>query len=269
MSPRELNRKTHDDDFNRGFGISIAFHIFLLSFFFLKVAFFPDPILDLSQAIRVDMVGLPDKYDANKLPPKVEEILKEKLPDKDVVKPEVKKEIEKETVKESVKEKPVAQEAKVDKSAVDLKKSKLKQKAALDKLKQLDALEKIKQDIQSEAKAAAVAKAIKGRVVAPGSALTGLDKIDANAYLNSLDQHVKQNWSLPQWLMNKPLKAQVHVRFNVSGKIISRSILKGSGEPAYDEQCLEAVDRSAPFPVVPEKFSEKFKVDGVVIGFPE
>ena len=69
--------------------------------------------------------------------------------------------------------------------------------------------------------------------------------------------------------MNKPFKAQVHVKFDTTGKILSRVILRSSGEPAYDEQCLEAVDRAAPFPVVPEKFSEKFKVDGVVIGFPE
>jgi colicin import membrane protein len=268
LGAREL-QKSHDDDFKRGFGISAAFHIFVFSFFFLKVAFFPEPILDLSQAIRIDMVGLPDKVDNSKLPPKVEEVVKEKLPDKEVAKPEEKKEVVKEKVKEKTPEKAPIKEAKTDKEAVNLKKSKEKQKAAFDKLKKLDALEKIKQDVQSEAKAAAVAKAIKGRVVSPGSALTGLDKIDANAYLNSLDQHVKQNWSLPQWLMNKPLKAQVHVRFDVSGKIISRAILKSSGEPAYDEQCIEAVDRSAPFPAVPEKFSEKFKVDGVVIGFPE
>ncbi|MBC7743405.1 MAG: TonB family protein [Bdellovibrionaceae bacterium] len=238
-------------------------HAFVLSFFVLKVAFFNEPVLDLSQAIRVDMVGLPDKVDANRLPPKAEEILKEKpkLPDKVEEKPIEKTEVKKEVVKE----KPVAKETKVDKEAIDLKKSKSKQKAALDKLKKMDALEKIKQDVRNEAKA----QPIKGRMVSPGTALTGLDKIDANTYLQGLDQHVKQQWSLPQWLMNKPLKAQVHVKFDASGRVLSRVIHKSSGEPAYDEQCLEAIDRANPFPAVPEKFSEKFKVDGVVVGFPE
>ncbi|MBC7420901.1 MAG: TonB family protein [Bdellovibrio sp.] len=265
MGARELN-KSHDDDFKRGFGISAVLHVLIVLFFIVKVAFYDEPILDLSQAIRVDMVGLPDKMDANKLPPKVEEILKEKLPTKEQPKVEEKKE---EVVKEPVKEKAaVVKTPKVENDAVNLKKVQQKQKTAIDKLKKLDALEKIKQDIRNEAQKANV-KPIKGRVIMPGSGLTGLDKLDANAYLQTLDQHVKQNWSLPQWLMNKPLKTQVHVRFDANGKILSRAVLRSSGEPAYDEQCLEAVDRSAPFPIVPEKFSEKFKVDGVVIGFPE
>ena len=262
MGARELV-ETHDDDFKRGFGISMFLHALVLAFFILKVTFFTEPLLDLSQAIRVDMVGMPDKMDANHLPPKIQEILKEKtvLPEKEVEpeKVEVKKE------KEVVKEKPKVKEVKVDKEEIDLKKSKSKQKAAFDKLKKMDALEKIRQEVRNEAKA----QPIKGRVVSAGTALTGLDKIDANTYLQGLDQHVKQHWSLPQWLLNKPLKAQVLVKFDTAGKVLSRVIFRPSGEPAYDEQCLEAVDRANPFPAVPEKFSEKFKIDGVVIGFPE
>ena len=261
-------RKIHNDDFKRGFGISAAMHAIIIAFFGIKFAFFTEPVLDLSQAVRVDMVGLPDKAEEAKLPPKVEEILKEKLPDKEEPKPAV--EEKKEVIKEPTKPKLPDKTEKVDKEAVDLKKSKQKQKAALDKLKKLEAIEKIKQDIKNEAQQAKTqSRPLKGRIITPGSALTGLDKLDANTYLQGLDYHVKQNWSLPQWLMNKTLKAQVHVRFDTTGKILSRVILKSSGEPAYDEQCLEAVDRSAPFPAVPEKFSEKFKVDGVVIGFPE
>ncbi len=264
MGARELN-KSHDDDFKLGFGISAAIHVIVILFFVMKVAFYDEPVLDLTQAIRVDMVGLPEKMDSNRLPPKVEEILKEKLPTKEEPKVEEKKA---EPVKTAVTEPAKPAPVKADNEAIDLKKSKQKQKAALDKLKKADALEQIRQDIRNEAQKAN-ARPVKGRAIAPGTALTGLDKLDANAYLQGLDQHVKQNWSLPQWLMNKPLKTQVHVKFDATGRILSRVVLRGSGEPAYDEQCLAAIDRSSPFPVVPEKFSEKFKIDGVVIGFPE
>lgn len=211
------------------------------------MAFFNEPSLDLSQAIQVDMVGLPDKTttpaDLNKLPDKnTLPEKKETLPDK-----EIKKEI-------------------VEPNSINLKKSKSKQKEAFEKLKKLSAIEKIKQEVKTEAVNKAIAK---GRVVSAGTSLTGLDKLEANAYLQSLDQQVKKHWVLPQWLINKPLKARVHVRFDVSGKIISKVIMTSSGEPSYDDYCLQAVDQASPFPPVPEKFSEKFSVDGVVIGFPE
>lgn len=265
MGAPEL-KKSHDDDFKLGFGISAAIHVIIALFFVVKIAFYDEPLLDLTQAIRVDMVGLPDKMDSNRLPPKVEEILKEKLPVKEEPKVEEKTEPVKEPVKEVAKDLPARTEA--DAEVIDLKKTKQKQKAALDKLKKADALEQIRQDIRNEAQKAN-AKPIKGRVISAGSALTGLDKMDANAYLQGLDQHVKQHWSLPQWLMNKNLKTQIHVKFDAKGKILSRVVFRSSGEPTYDEQCLEAIDRSAPFPIVPEKFSDKFRVDGVVIGFPE
>lgn len=235
-----------EENFKKNLGLSAVVHALIFSLFFLKLAFFNEPSLDLSQAIQVDMVGLPDKPtpenttalpEKNSLPEK-----KEPLPVK-----EVKKEV-------------------VEPNVVNLNKAKSKQKAALEKLKKLSAIDKIKQEVKTEAVNKAI---IKGRVITAGTSLTGLDKLEANTYLLALDQQIKQQWVLPQWLIGKTLKTRVHVRFDASGKIISRVIMNSSGEPTYDDYCLQAVDKASPFPAVPEKFSEKFSVDGVVIGFPE
>lgn len=255
---------TEDKYFKRGIGLSIGVHILILLFFVVNIFYVKKPTLDLSQAIRVDMVGLPDKVDPRQLPAKIQEHPASRAEEKE--KPETKK-IEK--LPPKAKPAPTAED-----TAVNLKKTKSKQKEALEKLKKLSAIEKIKQDMKTEEQQKQIhqeaAKAIaKGRVISAGTSLTGLDKIEANDYLQAVDQQVKQQWALPQWLMNKPFKARVHVKFDTNGEIISRVIMNSSGDATYDNYCLQAVDKAAPFPKVPEKFTEKFSVDGVVIGFPE
>jgi len=259
---------TEDKYFKRGVGLSIAAHLLVLLFFIINIFYVKKPTLDLSQAIRVDMVGLPDKVDPRQLPGKIQQ----KPTEEKSSKPEEAEKVEpKKAEKLPSKVKPVQP---VEDSAISLKKTKSKQKEALEKLKKLSAIERIKQEMKTEEQQKQIhqeaAKAIaKGRVISAGTSLTGLDKIEANDYLQAVDQQVKQQWALPQWLMNKPFKAQVHVKFDGNGEIIARVILKSSGDNAYDNYCLQAVDKAAPFPKVPEKFTEKFSVDGVVIGFPE
>lgn len=259
---------TEDKYFKRGVGLSVAAHLLVLLFFVVNIFYIKKPTLDLSQAIRVDMVGLPDKVDPRQLPGKIQQ----KPTEEKVSKLEETEKIEpKKAEKLPTKVKPVQP---VEDTAVSLKKTKSKQKEALEKLKKISAIEKIKQEIKTEEQQKQIhqeaAKAIaKGRVISAGTSLSGLDKIEANDYLQAVDQQVKQQWALPQWLMNKPFKAQVHVKFNISGEIIARVILRSSGDNTYDNYCLQAVDKAAPFPKVPEKFTEKFSVDGVVIGFPE
>lgn len=266
-----------DQEFKKGLGLSAIVHISLLIFFLLKVTFFQDQVIDLSQSIRVDMVGLPDKITNNTMSPQVEKILndKDKLPPKKETHVETQKpEPKPAQILPTTKTKP---SAKADHESINLNKTKSKQKAALEKLKKLSAVEKIRQEVRSEAEIKALQAftqalpkgPIKGRIISAGSALTGLDRLDANNYLQNLDQQIKQHWTLPQWLINKPLKAQVLVKIDSNGRLISKSIVASSRNTTYDNYCLQAVEEAAPFPNVPEKFSEKFSIEGIIIGFPE
>ena len=223
----------------------------------VKVTLFPTQEINFAEAIRVDMVGLPEKYDTNTLPEKID----------DPAKPEEKKLPEKVTEKTKAEDKK-AKEKVPDTIKID--KAKNKQKDALDKLKKMSAIEKIKQDVQNEEKRKQEnEKLIKGQVISKGTALTGLAKIQSNEYLSRLDQRIKTNWQLPQWLIGKPLKTKILLKIKPNGEIADRQIYQSSGNPTYDEYSLLAVDKSAPFPPVPEKFTEVFKEDGVIIGFPE
>lgn len=217
-------------------------------------------MIDLSQAVRVDMVDLPDK--ANDLPEKITDILKEVPPTPEPEKrnlDEKPKEITQQPVKE-----PTAQKH-PEPEVINIQKTKSKQKQALEKLKKLSAIEKIKESLEKEKQMAP----LKGRVLSAGTIPKGVDKLQSDTYLLQLDAHIKKNWALPEWLIGKNLKTRIAVQFNESGKIISKKIMTSSGNPTYDDYCLKAIERAEPFPQPPEKFVDIYKIDGVQFGFPE
>ncbi len=251
------------DDFKKAFALSVFIHLFLALFFAIKVSFFSKPLIDISQAISVNVE---DFKLGNTLPQK-----KESEPA--IIEKEFEKEVapEKETVPEQEISKPDPLPKKQpikEKDTINLAKNKIKQKQALDKLKKMSALDKIKQELKNSAKSQSK-RPTKSRVVAAGSEMTGLDKIEAASYLQSLDASIKQYWTLPQWLANKNFRAQVLVKFDTSGQILSTKLLTSSGNSTYDNYCIQAITKAAPFPRVPNKFSQKFSVDGLIVGFPE
>lgn len=250
----------------KGLSISFLFHIFVIVFIILEAQFFTTEKIDFSNAVRVDLVGLPDKIDNTPQPlpeaaNKPEEAVAEKNPDSIV-----EQKLEPVDVTQDKKVLPdKLQEKKIDPEAISFdKKDVKKQQSALDKIKSLQAIEKLKNEVQ-------VAKPalVKGSVLSPGTSLSGLNKLQHSGFILQIDKHIKSNWALPQWLTNKNYKAQVIVKFDENGIVISKQLVKSSGNPAYDEVALETIDRSSPFPKPPEKFSAIFKFDGILVGFPE
>lgn len=258
----------------RGLGISLALHAAVILIFTVKAVFFTPESIDFSQAVRVDMVALPDKIDPKTLPAPAKEEAKPALPEKE--KPQ-EKVAEKKPEPVKPKPEPVKVPPKKVDDAVNLEKVKNKQQNALEKLKAMAALEKIKEDVAEEKKTKAVANGkandgtqkIKGNVLSPGTSLNGLSKLQHDTYAADLDSHIKQNWSLPEWLAKRDLKAQARVFIDSRGNILGRKIVKSSGNASYDEEVLATIDRSAPFPAPPEKFLAIVSVDGILIGFPE
>lgn len=261
---KELQSEERKEDLH-GLLVSVIFHVTLVSFFTIKAIFFsPEPI-DYSAAIRVDIVGLPDKLDPNTvLPPKEENIEKPAPAPKTPAEP-AKKEVTKPTQEKTQPKEPVMP----DKTkAVDFQK---KQSDALNKLKAMAALDKIKKEAQQDQQSEASHQQyqVKGNVISPGTSLTGLDKINHESYLADLDQHIKQFWALPEWLASQDLKAQVRVQIDRNGNLLSKKIVRSSGNPTYDEYALETIERSVPFPRPPEKLSAIMEVNGFIVGFPE
>lgn len=262
---------------NKGIIYSAIAHAILLILLVFKVVFYPEQAFDLSSAIRVDMVDLPEKMDMQALPEKMapsEEKSEEKVAEKP---PEPEKTPEPEKSKEVIK-KPEAQakklpekKEKTDEESVNIDKVKSKQQAALAKLKAAEALEKIKKEMASQKSNSPSQKeqVYKGRALSAGTALAGLDKLQSDSYLVQVDQKIKSYWTLPQWLIGKPLRARIQITINSDGSIATKKLIQSSGNPDYDDHCLQTIDKASPLPPVPEKFTNIYKINGVIIGFPD
>lgn len=240
-------------------------HIIVVLVFTVKAIFFPEAIEPYEQAIRVDLVDLPDKA----LPPpplasepkKPEEQIKEPEPSK----PEVVKtpELEKEAPELVLTPKKEAKKNKED--------LKLTTNDAIEKLKKKIAIEKIKDEIKTEVRkdlSDRMAK-YKGSVLSPGSELTGVNKLQHENYQGDIDQHVKHYWSLPEWLARGNYSAQVKIFLDEQGLLLKVQMVKTSGNSSYDDIVIETVKKAVPYPPPPEKFKAVVSINGIVLGFPE
>ncbi len=237
------NRNPLPSKLGEGVGASLLFHVVVVAAFTVKFIFFPDVPLSLESAIRVDIVGLPDKMQEIPAP----QIAPPITPPKETAPP----------VTEKMPDKPKQDDA------INLNKTKSKQNEALDKLKKLSAIEQIKKSLESESKPAQ----IKGNVISAGTSLTGVNKLQHDQYQSLLNDHVKQHWAAPEWLSNKKLKARALVKFDQSGILIEKKIIISSGNSEFDALALTALEKSTPLPAPPEKFLDIVRYNGVVVEF--
>lgn len=70
------------------------------------------------------------------------------------------------------------------------------------------------------------------------------------AYLGKLRSHLERNKVNPRTTLKGT--AVVHFKINADGEITARRIAKSSGSKVLDEAALAAVDRSSPFPAIPQ-----------------
>ncbi len=245
------------------FLISLSLHLIVFLVLAVKVVLFPAERMDHVRAVRVDFVALPD-VDPQIGPPgeekpasKEEEKPKEQ---KAEVKPESKTPPKAEkkteaTVAEKVKKTPDKQDSKL----------KDQQSAALQRLAALSRIKKNRATDASQPEGVTV----KGNRISEGNSLTGVEKIEYNRYLSDLDMHIKKNWHLPEWLTDKGLTAAIFLRFNEQGQILEKKLIRSSGNKAFDNEALQAITNSVPFPTPPENLISYFQSQGIELRFPE
>lgn len=227
-----------DDGLSKFYLYSAAAHGVLFSFFILKAVFYAGEPIELSAALRVDIVDLPDKI----FEPA----------------PQTKSEVPEKT--ESSEKK-----AKAKDDTIDLEK---KQNTALAKLKQDSALDKIKEELKKEERKGPT-PTFKGNQVTTGSELRGLVRAQHDEYVSQIERNIRNNWSLPEYLANKGLKAQVRIKISDRGVVADIKLLRSSGNPSFDESVLGTVKRSSPLPAPPNRLEILLRNEGIVLGFPE
>lgn len=244
---------------------SAAAHLLLVLVFTVKAVFFPEAIEAFAPALRVDIVDLPDKLPSQPAPPP--QVAKEEAKTPPPAEP-IKAEPPKPEIK--VKEPEIVLNPKKEEK-IPKDDKKLSTSDAIDKLKKQLAIDKIRQEMKDEQRqelSDRVAK-FKGNVLSPGTELNGVNKLQHENYLSNLDRHVKQFWSLPEWLARGNYTAQVRIFVDDQGLLLKVQLIRGSGNSSYDDTVLETVKKAVPYPVPPEKFRAIVSVNGMVLGFPE
>ncbi len=238
-----------DKKLKKAIKVSLGLHLALMIFLTLKVYLIPDDLIAYESSLRVDIVALPQKD----LQPAVEA-----------------------QPKPAVKAAPAPNPAAVPEEVVVLKATKKpkadtkKQQEALNRLKQMSALENLKSQMAKDRAPAPANKQIfAGNQIATGSDLKGLSKIQHDSYIAQVERHIKNNWALPQWLANKKLRAQVRVKIDSRGMILSKDLVRPSGNSSFDDVALETIEKSSPVPVPPDKLARVLANEGILFGFPD
>ena len=239
-----LNRVHIEDPlFKKALVFSGVGHGLLLAFLLLRAVFVPSEPIDLRNAIRVDVIGLPDKIippaapTPAQTPPKVE-----------IAKPAA------EAPKLVEKSKP---------NTTDL------QKKALDRLKALEAIDKLKQAQATPSAAPVPPQTFKGNTLNAGDSPRGLEKIQFDTYISQVRTRIHGNFHLPQWLAEADLHAQALAMIDENGYVIRREIVKSSGNDIFDNMVIEAIDKSSPFAAPPQALKSIMQFRGVIFRLPD
>ena len=230
------------------------FRIFILISFFVHIVVFLLLVLipyqfkskpvHIKEAIRVDMVGLPDliqpqqkavkkaKPKAKPVPPKKKPPQKKKKPQKEVPKKPQEKEI--------AKNPPVsAQQA------------------------QTKAIESLKAQT-------AQPQTYKGEQISKGESLEGeVDPLLGHGYyFTRMKAHIKMFWNLPRLLADKQLRATVVIEVNQDGNVMRIRLERSSGNETFDQIVVETIRLASPLPVPPPEILHILR-QGVGFNFPE
>ena len=231
--------------FHRWLAYSIAAHF--VFFLFLIIA--PSDIfkrssnLKIQQAVRVDMVGLPDIKQTPVAKKKKKKVRKKSSP----------------PPKKSAKKKKISKK----KKPVKKKKSIKKEKSVDMRAAQASAIEQLKRDQNPNP------TKYKGEKISKGQSQDGeIRNVLLNAYFERVKMHVIQYWNLPQWLADKNLRATVIIQVNNIGDITRIELEQTSGNETFDQVVIDTIRMASPLPPpLPELFS--VLKQGVGFHFPE
>lgn len=251
-----------DDELGRALKWSIFVHGAIAIFIIIKSAVFPsDPIM-LAPSLRVDIVGLPDllKKDLSQVSKKIPDVEKS-------VKQPVAKVAPVET--QAKPDEMVLKPTKIEKKTADKKEEALKDKTRDKKLQsalaRIRALEKLKDKDEDDDNAVV----IKGNQVSAGSSLSGdARESTQSGYYDLVRESLTEFWALPAWLSRQKLAAQVVIRIDAAGTILSSKFLKTSGNPQFDEAILATLRDAQPLPRPPRDLLDSLADNGITVGFP-
>lgn len=232
-------------------------HVVLLLVLTVRAFLFSGEPIKLDNAIRVDIVGLPEKSAA--LPPPIEEPKAEApaAPPPPTTKelPPIVKEVPKKT--EPVVLKPTKPDPKQQRKNQEAAMKRLEAMARLDRQARTEAVTKALNDAKN------AQAAVRGNQLSKGSSLSGLTRLDHDRYLEVLKTRIQSHWRPPKFLASSKLRIRVVLFVDQNGAVLKKTIAQTSGNHVFDESALTAIEESLPLQPPPESLRGVLANSGV------
>jgi len=108
-----------------------------------------------------------------------------------------------------------------------------------------------------------------GNVLSQGYSVTGDVADDMDIFQGHLKAHLRKTWSLPGWMQASNLSARVLVKLAPTGKVLSQTFLKKSGNEEFDRYVAQALQEAEPYPAPPPSLHRVIMEQGIEWGFPQ
>ena len=103
-----------------------------------------------------------------------------------------------------------------------------------------------------------------GLTTTPGSGITAKNiDIKHQAYFAVIRDGVQENWAYPEEFNGKDMSVIVSIKIARDGRLMKAWIEKSSGNRRFDSSLMNAVEKAAPFPPLPDGFEEEYLETGI------
>ena len=107
-----------------------------------------------------------------------------------------------------------------------------------------------------------------GSAARSSSGGSSISPLIIKTYANQVHRKISRNWRIPPGVpTDGGLTASLVFKVDGNGNINNIRITKSSGNSAFDEYCIKAVNRSAPIPPPPDELAKEAKNEGIDLTF--
>lgn len=252
---------------------SLLLHAFIVFLLFFSLTLDHKP-LETPPYIRAELVKLNSEAKQSKplfekASEPVPELQKPVEPEQEIEREEVERQKQEKTRQEKLKQEKILQEKKKkEKELAEKKKREEAERLRRDqRAKEQAEQEKVeKERIEKERALAEKRKAEEAlaKAVAEEEAYRQslMDQETVQSYADLIRQRVEQHWNRPP-SAKKGMEVELEIQLVPTGYVVSVSVIKGSGNPAFDLSAQQAVQKAARFPELkdmpPRVFEKHFR----------
>lgn len=109
---------------------------------------------------------------------------------------------------------------------------------------------------------------VKGNKINKDNTLSTEERLEASRYLVQIKQHIRNVWSVPQWLDQDLLRVHILVQIAPNGNLLKYQIVQPSTNQEFDKLAEQTVMQASPYPEPSSILEKILRLQGIVFIFP-